>query len=75
MMLPFNAFGTKAMAREEFDNHSGSSQVFWRLNESELTPSNANVLDGQYAVFGFGFFGRPKGWRCYRVSAGSVWPK
>ncbi|KAG8047066.1 hypothetical protein GUJ93_ZPchr0008g13607 [Zizania palustris] len=51
--LPFNAFGTMAMAREEFDDNSGSSQVFWLLKESELTPSNANILDGRYAVFGY----------------------
>ncbi|XP_072992118.1 peptidyl-prolyl cis-trans isomerase CYP38, chloroplastic [Typha latifolia] len=51
--LPFNAFGTMAMAREEFDNNSGSSQIFWLLKESELTPSNANILDGRYAVFGY----------------------
>ncbi|KAJ7553004.1 hypothetical protein O6H91_06G080400 [Diphasiastrum complanatum] len=51
--LPFNAFGTLAMAREEFDNDSASSQIFWLLKESELTPSNANILDGRYAVFGY----------------------
>nr|XP_024385266.1 peptidyl-prolyl cis-trans isomerase CYP38, chloroplastic-like isoform X1 [Physcomitrium patens] len=51
--LPFNAFGTMAMAREEFDNDSGSSQVFWLLKESELTPSSANILDGRYTVFGY----------------------
>ncbi|KAL9685218.1 hypothetical protein QQ045_022666 [Rhodiola kirilowii] len=51
--LPFNAFGTMAMAREEFDSNSGSSQIFWLLKESELTPSNANILDGRYAVFGY----------------------
>lgn len=51
--LPFNAFGTLAMAREEFDNNSASSQIFWLLKESELTPSNANILDGRYAVFGY----------------------
>ncbi|KAI3976285.1 hypothetical protein MKX01_021827 [Papaver californicum] len=51
--LPFNAFGTMAMAREEFENNSGSSQVFWLLKESELTPSNANILDGRYSVFGY----------------------
>ncbi|CAK9160169.1 unnamed protein product [Ilex paraguariensis] len=51
--LPFNAFGTMAMARDEFENNSASSQVFWLLKESELTPSNANILDGRYAVFGF----------------------
>ncbi|XP_047982780.1 peptidyl-prolyl cis-trans isomerase CYP38, chloroplastic [Salvia hispanica] len=51
--LPFNAFGTMAMAREEFEDNSASSQVFWLLKESELTPSNANILDGRYAVFGY----------------------
>ncbi|KAF8390392.1 hypothetical protein HHK36_024918 [Tetracentron sinense] len=51
--LPFNAFGTMAMARDEFENNSGSSQVFWLLKESELTPSNSNILDGRYAVFGY----------------------
>ncbi|GAB2278165.1 Peptidyl-prolyl cis-trans isomerase, chloroplastic [Dionaea muscipula] len=51
--LPFNAFGTMGMAREEFDNNSASSQIFWLLKESELTPSNANILDGRYAVFGY----------------------
>ncbi|KAJ9564161.1 hypothetical protein OSB04_000127 [Centaurea solstitialis] len=51
--LPFNAFGTMAMAREEFENNSASSQIFWLLKESELTPSNANILDGRYSVFGY----------------------
>ncbi|KAF8378300.1 hypothetical protein HHK36_029639 [Tetracentron sinense] len=51
--LPFNAFGTMAMARDEFENNSASSQVFWLLKESELTPSNANILDGRYSVFGY----------------------
>ncbi|GMN42492.1 hypothetical protein TIFTF001_011698 [Ficus carica] len=51
--LPFNAFGTMAMAREEFEDNSASSQVFWLLKESELTPSNANILDGRYSVFGY----------------------
>jgi cyclophilin family peptidyl-prolyl cis-trans isomerase len=39
--------------KQEFDNNSASSQVFWLLKESELTPSNANILDGRYAVFGY----------------------
>ncbi|BFI25337.1 hypothetical protein MPTK2_1g20230 [Marchantia polymorpha subsp. ruderalis] len=51
--LPFNAFGTLAMAREEFEPDSASSQIFWLLKESELTPSNANILDGTYSVFGY----------------------
>lgn len=51
--LPFNAYGTLAMARAEFENNSASSQVFWLLKESELTPSGSNLLDGRYAVFGY----------------------
>lgn len=51
--IPFNAFGTMAWARAEFENNSASSQVFWLLKESELTPSGANLLDGRYAVFGY----------------------
>jgi cyclophilin family peptidyl-prolyl cis-trans isomerase len=51
--LPFNAFGTLAMARSEFETNSASSQIFWLLKEAELTPSGANILDGRYAVFGY----------------------
>ena len=29
--LPFNAYGTMAIAREEFEANSGSSQFFWLL--------------------------------------------
>lgn len=52
-VLPFNAFGTLAMARSEFEPNSASSQIFWLLKESELTPSSANLLDGSYGVFGY----------------------
>jgi cyclophilin family peptidyl-prolyl cis-trans isomerase len=52
-VLPFNAFGTLAMARGEFDNNSASSQWFFLLKESELTPSGTNILDGRYGVFGY----------------------
>eukprot|EP00210_Caulerpa_lentillifera_P007509 g7175.t1 len=51
--LSFNAYGTMAMARSEFDNNSGSSQFFFLLKESELTPSGSNLLDGRYSVFGY----------------------
>ncbi|KAL5723761.1 cytochrome P450 monooxygenase 38 [Ranunculus cassubicifolius] len=50
--LPFNAFGTLAMAKDS-DGNSGSSQVFWLLKESEPAPTDADVLDGQYTVFGY----------------------
>lgn len=52
-VLPFNAFGTLAMARREADNNSASSQFFFLLKESELTPSGTNILDGRYGVFGY----------------------
>ena len=52
-VLPFNAFGTLAMARREADPNSASSQFFFLLKESELTPSGTNILDGRYAVFGY----------------------
>jgi cyclophilin family peptidyl-prolyl cis-trans isomerase len=52
-VLPFNAFGTVALARAEFDTNSASSQVFFLLKESELTPTGSNLLDGRYAVLGY----------------------
>lgn len=30
-VLPFNAYGTMALARSEFETNSGSSQIFWLL--------------------------------------------
>lgn len=57
-VLPFNAYGTMAMARSEFENNSASSQVFFLLKESELTPSSSNLLDGRYAVFGYAVDGQ-----------------
>lgn len=38
---------------QEFEPDTASSQIFWLLKESELTPSNANILDGTFAVFGY----------------------
>lgn len=35
------------MARSEFEANSASSQFFFLLKESELTPSGTNVLDGR----------------------------
>lgn len=35
-ILPFNAYGTMALARGEFEANSGSSQVFWLLKVSCL---------------------------------------
>ena len=52
-VLPFAAYGTLAMARDEFDPNSASSQFFFLLFEPELTPAGINLLDGRYAVFGY----------------------
>lgn len=52
-VLPFNAFGTLALARAEFEPNSASSQIFFLLKESELTPTGSNLLDGRYAVLGY----------------------
>lgn len=52
-VLPFNSFGTLAMARNEFETNSASSQIFFLLKEAELTPTGANILDGRYSVFGY----------------------
>lgn len=41
------------MAREEFDVNSASTQFFWLLFESDLTPAGKNMLDGRYTEFGY----------------------
>ncbi|KAL1521381.1 hypothetical protein AB1Y20_021047 [Prymnesium parvum] len=51
--LPFNAYGALGMAREEYDPDSASSQWFWLLFDSDLTPAGKNLLDGRYACFGY----------------------
>ncbi len=51
--LPFNAYGALGMAREEYDVDSASSQWFWLLFDSDLTPAGKNLLDGRYACFGY----------------------
>jgi len=51
--LPFNAYGAIGMAREEYDADSASSQFFWLLFDSDLTPAGKNLLDGRYACFGY----------------------
>mmetsp|Transcript_40079 Transcript_40079/g.70543 ORF Transcript_40079/g.70543 Transcript_40079/m.70543 type:complete len:485 (-) Transcript_40079:161-1615(-) len=50
--LPFNAYGSLGMAREEDDLKSASSQFFWLLYDSDLTPAGKNLLDGYYSCFG-----------------------
>ena len=38
------------MAREEYDADSASSQWFWLLFDSDLTPAGKNLLDGRRAL-------------------------
>ena len=52
-VLPFSAFGTLAMARPDRDVNGGSSQFFFLKFETEMTPAGLNLLDGEYAVFGY----------------------
>eukprot|EP00908_Phaeocystis_cordata_P010272 Transcript_21119.p1 GENE.Transcript_21119~~Transcript_21119.p1 ORF type:complete len:440 (-),score=200.53 Transcript_21119:143-1366(-) len=51
--LPFNAYGALGMAREEYNMDSASSQFFWLLFDSDLTPAGKNLLDGRYSCFGY----------------------
>ncbi len=57
-VLPFNAFGSLALARPGNDNNGGSSQFFFFLFEAGLTPAGRNLLDGRYAVFGYTIEGK-----------------
>lgn len=50
--LPFSAYGALALAHGD-DPNDGSSQFFFHLFESEMTPAGANFLDGRYAIFGY----------------------
>jgi len=52
-VLPFNAYGALGMAREEYNTDSASSQFFWLLFDSDLTPAGKNLLDGRYSCFGY----------------------
>lgn len=52
-VLPFSSFGAMGWARDEYEPNSGSSQFFWLLFDSDLTPAGKNVLDGRYPVFGY----------------------
>jgi peptidylprolyl isomerase len=47
-VLPFSSYGAMGWAREEYDPNTGSSQFFWLLFDSDLTPAGKNVLDGRY---------------------------
>jgi len=41
------------MARDEYEADTASSQYFWLLFDSDLTPAGKNLLDGRYACFGY----------------------
>lgn len=52
-VLPFNAYGAIALGHPDADPNGGSSQIFFFLYDSELTPPGFNLLDGRYSVFGY----------------------
>jgi len=52
-VLPFSSYGAMGWAREEYNVNSGSSQFFWLLFDSDLTPAGKNMLDGRYPCFGY----------------------
>lgn len=52
-VLPFTSYGTLAMARAETEPNTASSQFFWFLFEPDLTPAGRNLMDGNWAVFGY----------------------
>eukprot|EP00607_Mallomonas_marina_P005553 CAMPEP_0182427378 /NCGR_PEP_ID=MMETSP1167-20130531/17126_1 /TAXON_ID=2988 /ORGANISM="Mallomonas Sp, Strain CCMP3275" /LENGTH=430 /DNA_ID=CAMNT_0024609571 /DNA_START=74 /DNA_END=1362 /DNA_ORIENTATION=+ len=53
VVLPFQAYGAMGSARSEYEANSASSQFFWLLFDSDLTPAGKNMLDGRYACFGY----------------------
>jgi len=52
-VLPFAAYGTLGMARPDENLNGGSSQFFFFLFNTDLTPPGVNLLDGRYAAFGY----------------------
>lgn len=46
-VLPFNAYGTMALARGEFEANSGSSQVFWLLKVRAHSPQIITMASWQ----------------------------
>lgn len=58
-VLPFSAYGTLAMAHPDRDPNGGSSQFFIYLFESDLTPAGLNLIDGNFAAFGYVLDGQP----------------
>jgi len=52
-VLPFQSYGALGMARTEDNDDSASSQFFFLLFDSDLTPAGKNLLDGAYSCFGY----------------------
>ncbi len=51
--LPFNAYGTVALARPGDDPNGGSSQFFFFKFDNEIAPPGFNLMDGRYSAFGY----------------------
>lgn len=52
-VLPFSAYGAVAMGHPATDVNGGSSQFFFFQFDKEITPVGFNLMDGNYAVFGY----------------------
>eukprot|EP00741_Cyanophora_paradoxa_P019553 tig00021127_g18875.t1 len=51
--LPFNAYGTVAMARDELEANVSAAQVFLVKADPVYSPAGLNLFDGNYAVLGY----------------------
>ncbi len=51
--LPFNSYGTVALARPENEPNGGSSQFFFFKFDNEIAPPGFNLMDGRYSAFGY----------------------
>lgn len=52
-VLPFSAYGAVGMGHPATDVNGGSSQFFFFQFDKEITPAGFNLMDGNYAVFGY----------------------
>jgi peptidylprolyl isomerase len=53
LALPFNSYGTVALARPENNPNGGSSQFFFFKFDNEIAPPGFNLMDGRYSAFGY----------------------
>jgi peptidylprolyl isomerase len=56
--LPFSSYGTMAMAYPRDNPNGASSQFFFFLYDSEVTPAGRNLIDGRFAAFAYLIDGR-----------------